>query len=480
MPNELATAAATPGLPVALLAIAPAPVAPGAEPSDFAAVIGEIAGAPLLLDAPPAPPTGTDLPPVRPELAGPPEPLPPTDVADVMVGCGWAPEMAPGKFQSRVKDVPASLPPVPTDAEADEVQATVPGSRPWVLHTSSIIALTRALPRTQAPRAALPDCELPVMQPDRPEETKDEPAIAAPLVAITPPAHLPPVIVVPSASANLSPLPRQEAAEAVASEAAPVIVGAAPNPVQAKPEWHRPPAPAPTVEPSTEAIAAEQPRQVTPDPLATIAPRLAETTPIRPAPPRPDTALPPELARQVAQLIQPKAEEAAAPIVAPVEPTLPITPTAAPAQTAAPVQAPAATQQHHAAPVDFGRSEWMQAMIDRISDIAQADGRREAQIRLLPDALGAVDVKIVQRDERMHVTVSSDNAQVRQLFADAAPRLQELAEARGLRFAQTDIGGGQPHDRRQAPEQQSQTPLRPRSAQSEQDVSTHPDGDLIA
>jgi flagellar hook-length control protein FliK len=122
----------------------------------------------------------------------------------------------------------------------------------------------------------------------------------------------------------------------------------------------------------------------------------------------------------------------------------------------------------------------MQAMIERIGDIAQSDARREAQIKLLPSALGALEVKIVQRDEQMHVTLTSDNAQARQLLSDAAPRLQELAEARGLRFAQADIGGGQPQDRRTPAEQQAQTPLRPTSAAPEQDAQDQPTGDLIA
>ena len=117
-------------------------------------------------------------------------------------------------------------------------------------------------------------------------------------------------------------------------------------------------------------------------------------------------------------------------------------------------------------------------MIDRIAELPQAEGRREASIRLLPDALGAIEVRVVERDKQMHVTMTADTAQARQMLSDAAPRLHDLAEARGLRFAQTDVGGGQPQDRRPTSEQP--VPQRPRSAAAEtgDDIST--DGDLIA
>jgi flagellar hook-length control protein FliK len=71
--------------------------------------------------------------------------------------------------------------------------------------------------------------------------------------------------------------------------------------------------------------------------------------------------------------------------------------------------------------------------------------------------------------------------QARQLLSDAAPRLQELAEARGLRFAEPQVGGGQPQDRRSGSDQQQpQTPQRPRPAQAGADAEPQPKGELIA
>jgi flagellar hook-length control protein FliK len=144
----------------------------------------------------------------------------------------------------------------------------------------------------------------------------------------------------------------------------------------------------------------------------------------------------------------------------------------------APAPAPTVVQL---APVDLGRAEWVQAMIDRIAELPQAEGGREAQIRLAPDALGKVEVTIVQRDEQTQVTLNAETAQARQLLSDAAPRLQELAEARGLRLAHTEVGGGQPQDRRSHQEQQHpQTPQRPRPASAGSGDNPQPKGDLIA
>lgn len=164
--------------------------------------------------------------------------------------------------------------------------------------------------------------------------------------------------------------------------------------------------------------------------------------------------------------------------------TMPGEPTILPISAPAPIAAPGPAQTSApvlGAPVDLGRAGWVEAMIERIAEMPQVD-RREAQIKLLPDMLGKVEVTLVERDQRVHVTLNAETSQARQMLADAAPRLQELAEARGLRLGQTEIGGGTSQDRRPAPDQnQPQTPLRPRSAQAEQaDDRSTPDGDRIA
>jgi hypothetical protein len=422
---------------------------------------------------PPAPDSGTSLPLPRPTIADLPEPLPPVDVEGVMVGCGWQPELRLGKLANPTPQLPIAD--APERDGPDAIQAPEPGLKRWTLHTSSVLALSRTPVRT-----AISDYEMPApidAEPSAAEsKTGELPEIAVVLVA---PAAVPEPV--PPAPITVAPVPvaaeptdatEVPAEAAAASPTCTTVVLArptrSPHPII---RYSQAPAPDP------EQEAPDQPSRTLPELPAAAAPRASAA--VAAAPARPEISIPPELARQVAQLIRPSVAEASPPtsqVTAPVDQSAP-TPHAA---AAAPAPAAPASIPAPSSPVDLGRSEWMQAMIDRIGDIVQADGRREAQIKLLPSALGAVEVIIVQRDEQMHVTLTSENAQARQLLSDAAPRLQELAEARGLRFAQADIGGGQPQDRRTPSEQHNQTPLRPRSAAPEQGAQDQPNGDLIA
>lgn len=144
------------------------------------------------------------------------------------------------------------------------------------------------------------------------------------------------------------------------------------------------------------------------------------------------------------------------------------------AAAAAPVRAPEPQ-------IDTGRNDWMQAMIAQITDSQAEGGARAARIRLLPDALGAVDIRIVERGDGMHVELAADTPQARALLADAQPRLHELAEARGLRLAQSSIdaalsGGpfGQ-SGQRQPPQEPPSAPPPPRRAAARPAASARAD-----
>lgn len=135
-----------------------------------------------------------------------------------------------------------------------------------------------------------------------------------------------------------------------------------------------------------------------------------------------------------------------------------------------------------AAPVvDTARADWLQSMIERIGEIRHENGTREAQIRLAPDMLGIVDVRIERRDERMHVTLSAENPQARALLSEAAPRLQEMAEARGLRLGQAsvDAGASQQNPQRRPGGEAAPAPAAPPSARRGDDESPRSD-DRIA
>lgn len=149
---------------------------------------------------------------------------------------------------------------------------------------------------------------------------------------------------------------------------------------------------------------------------------------------------------------------------------------------ATPVQMRGAELVAPGAPVvDTSRADWLQSMIERIGEIRHEGGAREAQIRLAPDALGTVDIRIEQRDDRIHVTMTADTSQARALLAEASPRLQDMAEARGLRLTQSSVDAGQSQNqqRRQGGDAPG-TPAAPASARRATDPETARSQDRIA
>lgn len=116
--------------------------------------------------------------------------------------------------------------------------------------------------------------------------------------------------------------------------------------------------------------------------------------------------------------------------------------------SAAPPTAASAPAPAVAVPLDTARAEWIESMIDRIDDLRGQAGVRSTQIRLLPDALGQVDVSIRQEGDQVHVNFTVDTAAARTLIADATPRLAELADARGLKLGGAGVETGAGGERR--------------------------------
>jgi flagellar hook-length control protein FliK len=113
---------------------------------------------------------------------------------------------------------------------------------------------------------------------------------------------------------------------------------------------------------------------------------------------------------------------------------------AAPDAPSAPgIAAPADMQQ---AALDTRRHEWMGAMIDRIETMRDASNTGDTRIRLAPAALGQVDISIRHEGDRIHVHFATETQAARQLLTDAQPRLNELAEARGVKLGQTTVDSG--------------------------------------
>ncbi len=132
-------------------------------------------------------------------------------------------------------------------------------------------------------------------------------------------------------------------------------------------------------------------------------------------------------------------------------------PTLAPTPTAPAAFAPVAAQ-----PLDVSTQAWPAAMMARIEALREAADAVDTSIRILPDALGAIDVSVRKDGEVTHVHLAAEQAQTARLLAEAQPRLAELADARGLRLqtstAGTGGGNAQPDARSQPQPQQPAAP----------------------
>ena len=124
------------------------------------------------------------------------------------------------------------------------------------------------------------------------------------------------------------------------------------------------------------------------------------------------------------------------------------------------------------APLDLRQDRWPSAMVERIERLRDAVDAVDTRIRLIPDALGSIDVAVKRDGDVVHVHFTAEQAATRALIQDAAPRLAEAAEARGLKLGQTAVGGdgAQPNGRQPQPQQPSApAPARPRSAAAASD-----------
>lgn len=176
-------------------------------------------------------------------------------------------------------------------------------------------------------------------------------------------------------------------------------------------------------------------------------------------------------AAALARAVAPAREDPTSP-----EPIAPGTPlVSASTITTVAIAAPAGTRQDT---LDMSQPHWPRHMIDHIEALRDIADASETRIRLVPDALGTIDVSLKREGDAVRVHFTAEQHETRTLLTEAAPKLAELAEQRGIRLTQgmtdssvgTDLGNGQ----RRAPERpQPNTPSRPASA----DTSTEPTRD---
>jgi flagellar hook-length control protein FliK len=146
---------------------------------------------------------------------------------------------------------------------------------------------------------------------------------------------------------------------------------------------------------------------------------------------------------------------------APTDPLAAIAPAAATPSVAA-VAPPSGGER---SPLDLTQERWPQAMVAHIERLRDAADAADTRIRLVPDALGAIDIGVRQEGETLHVHFTAAEAQTRSLLQEAQPRLAEAAEQRGLKLGQTSVGQNQAEagsgQRQSQPQSQSQHQAAP-------------------
>lgn len=136
------------------------------------------------------------------------------------------------------------------------------------------------------------------------------------------------------------------------------------------------------------------------------------------------------------------------------------------AATPAPVEF-RAPEQMPAAPIDTQAGDWMQSMIERIETITGEQGQRETRLKLSPDALGEVELRLRETpDGALVVDMDAVTPEARALLAEAAPRLVEMSEARGLRLTMQagTQGDGAPSQHREPHRPANDAPILNRRA----------------
>ena len=171
----------SPGVPTLLTGLSPVAASPiatagGALAPAFAATVE---GLGFTLDASPPlalPPTGTTLPPERPDLAGPPKPLPDIDVETVMIGTSGIVPTAPVPAAAATDgDEGGAIPP---DTTAPSVPVETPVIDPGPI-ACGLEVWKKGMPR---PPHAKIDGPVPLPMP---EETPDMPAVDPAFPAVT-------------------------------------------------------------------------------------------------------------------------------------------------------------------------------------------------------------------------------------------------------------------------------------------------------
>ncbi|WP_174286041.1 flagellar hook-length control protein FliK [Sphingomonas bacterium] len=261
-------------------------------------------------------------------------------------------------------------------------------------------------------------------------------------------------------------------APVAAPDAAAIVAAAAPVPIQPVSVPAVPPVAAPVVAFAAPvsiagtAIDAPQSAPVTAPVAGTIqidtrsAPVIALSPPARPLPPAAGTVATTTSAIQAFGAAM-RAGLAKDPRLDPATGATAAPSTAAAARTE-PTLALAATSDAQQAPLDLRRGQWPQAMVDRIETLRDAADATSSRIRVVPDALGPIEMSVRKDGDTLHVRFTADQAATRAILTEAQPRLAAIAEQRGLRLGGSTVDGGGSGAGQQQQQAMARQPTAPR------------------
>ena len=431
-PSPAMAAAAPGGVPVAVLDRA-ASLASAARPSAPAIIADSVDAASLTDVAPAVPFSPTVVRTLSGEASPPPAPAAPL-APPLTARPGRAAPSADraAARQDAPQSADAAVAPMTADAAAP-ARPPLPATAPEPRATAQLARAIREVVTTLdfAPGATVPAAA--ALTPPAPVRTAEGLSARQDL----PPAQLPP--------SALPPVPERRPETIAAPQATPAE--AMPGPAAGR----EPAQPAPT--------ATAQPARGTALPSAQ--PALPAMTP-SPRPPAPAASPGARQAAQVfaaAMFVADRPAPRTTATVTDVADLFALTGMAAPGAGLA-VGAAANAQQPA---LDMRQPDWPATMIERIEvlrDAAEANVR-ETRIRLVPDALGPVDVAIRQDGEATTVRLTAETPQARAMLAEAAPRLTELADARGLKLSQSTFDTGASGFAGRHPQQQQPQPEQP-------------------
>ena len=357
----------------------------------------------------------------------------------------FSPDMAVAPAPASAR-TPRPRPPV---ERADAVAVAPPDEAIGSPRPHDAVAARAIQPSSDLERAAVTPVLLTAQPPVSPRPPVGTPSLVATSAPITAAADQ-------AGPAPASSVPAPGAPAMAAEPVAPTGPPAAASVASAVADATRP-ASTPTGSP-----AAVDARPTRGEPIAGIAP----ATPAPPAPPA--AAVMPAFQAFGAALHRAAAAERR-PTLRDTPDLLVGTPVLSAAQPIAPIVDPT--------PLDTTQARWPDAMIGRIEQLRDLANEGDTRIRLHPDALGTVDVALRREGDAVRVHFTAAEPATRLMLADAQPRLQELAEAKGLKLsgAPLDSGSSNTGERRQPSTPQPALPARPRAsapAQREADADT--------